>query len=359
MVGRSLKLMRRLTCGPAACMAGLMALSLPAQAEIEIRTNEQVIESLLKRHTLDIADPLAVFRAVIAGLPAEVTVYPTENYYYFYFTHNGLNYSGNIRFDAPDQFDGKVHFAYFRDYTFWTPPLPPTYRKLGPDEGVKVEQLGPLQYRVTADGRSVTFNLVDLSEVKPPQGALLPDEIYIGPVFDESAVQFYLVFNKPSKTFLYILNEEAPATDILLPSEAVPGVSVGARTSFAYVRDRNASRKILVGVFSGNTEVNNMLDGPFDQLPDNFIAGETLRDALLQIDPSMEGKIDRYGSLPDGSERFAITSYVYYDFPADLKSVVECAEAAREDAMYYACFNGEAREDNPPEASKPEPQKSN
>ena len=30
---------------------------------------------------------------------------------------------------------------------------------------------------------------------------------------------------------------------------------------------------------------NNYFDGPFDQLPDNFIAGEALRDAILSVRP--------------------------------------------------------------------------
>jgi hypothetical protein len=32
----------------------------------------------------------------------------------------------------------------------------------------------------------------------------------------------------------------------------------------------------MIGAFEGNMRANNYFDGPFDQLPDNFIEGETL-----------------------------------------------------------------------------------
>ena len=51
---------------------------------------------------------------------------------------------------------------------------------------------------------------------------------------------------------------------------------------------------------------NNYFDGPFDQLPDNFIEGETLRDAILAVRPQLKGEIDRFGGAPDGSIRFMI-----------------------------------------------------
>ena len=57
---------------------------------------------------------------------------------------------------------------------------------------------------------------------------------------------------------------------------------------------------------------NNYFDGPFDQLPDNFIEGETLRDAILNVRPQLKGQIDRFGSAPDGSIRFMIGPYLPY-----------------------------------------------
>ena len=82
--------------------------------------------------------------------------------------------------------------------------------------GVSVEKVEPLVYRVTYQGKSVIFALNDLRGVKPPPRARA-DEIYLGPIFDELAIQFYLVFNKKLKIFHYVLNEsEHGAGPVLL-----------------------------------------------------------------------------------------------------------------------------------------------
>ena len=78
---------------------------------------------------------------------------------------------------------------------------------------------------------------------------------------------------------------------------AATGILVGKRTGFAYYRDHRLERKILIGVFEQNVRLNNYFDGPFDQLPDNFIEGDTLRQAIIDSDPGLKGKIDRLGHL--------------------------------------------------------------
>src|SRR5262249_39056806 len=79
---------------------------------------------------------------------------------------------------------------------------------------------------------------------------------------------------------------------------------------------------------------------PFDQLPDNYVQGNTLLDAILEIEPGMKGeKVDRYGADPTGEFRYGITSYKYYRYVEDLKPIVDCAAQAADPAVYYACFN--------------------
>ena len=68
-------------------------------------------------------------------------------------------------------------------------------------------------YRVTQGGKSVTFALNDLSQVKPPAGLLGADEKFLGPVFDEFGIRFFLVFNARLKIFHFVLDETAPAAD--------------------------------------------------------------------------------------------------------------------------------------------------
>jgi hypothetical protein len=315
-------------------------LSFAAQAgKLKLHTNQEMIEDLLEQNDLDIENPNAVFEAVFEALPQKVKVYPTESYYYFTFPHKGVVYAGNLRFDAWDQFDGKVHFAYFVEYAFWRKPLEPFYKKLGPDDGVKTEQVNKFLYKITFKGKTVEFVIPDLSNVKPAPGVLRADEVYIGPAWDESGVQFFLVYNKSAKTFLYILNDN-PKMDRYDAHTLSPAVTVGVRTSFAFYKDKLADRQILIGDFVGNTMLNNYFDGPFDQLPDNYVQGNAMLDAILEIEPGMKGeKVDRYGADPTGEFRYGITSYKYYRNVEGLKPVVDCAAQATDPAVYYACFN--------------------
>lgn len=101
-----------------ALMVGSIAAAL-AQDRIHLHTNETEIGEALRDGGLVIDDPLAVFAAVLKNLPERVRVYPTENYFYFRFTQNGLGYLGNIRLAAADRDQGKVNFAYNESPTDW------------------------------------------------------------------------------------------------------------------------------------------------------------------------------------------------------------------------------------------------
>src|SRR5262249_46956277 len=194
-------------------------------------------------------------------------------------------------------------------------------------------------YRITYGARSVVFELNDLRHVKPPEGTLTADETYIGPVFDESAMRFFLVFNRKLKLFHYILDETIDIADQLIKIQDNDRMLIGKRTGFAYYRDHNLNRKILIGVFEGNSRVNNYYDGPFDQLPDNFIEGETLREAILAVDPKLAGKIDRFGISPGGQDRYLIGPYRHYRTDEDLLVFHYCATNKRiPPARYYECF---------------------
>jgi hypothetical protein len=322
-------------------------------AKLTLHTNQDMIEELLAPNDLDVSNPNSVFEAVFDALASKVTVYPTESYYYFTFPYKGIIYAGNIRFDAWDQFDGKVHFAYFPEYAYWRKPTDPLYKKLGPDDGVEVKKIDKFHYTIAFKGKTVEFELPDLSKIKPAPGQVRDDETYIGPIWDESGVQFFLVFNKTAKTFLYLLNDN-PKMDQYQPSSISPALTIGMRTSFAFIKDKFADRQILMGDFFGNTQLNNYYDGPFDQLPDNFVEGDALLDALLQIEPEMKGHVDRYGSQPSGEERFAITTYKFYGEPDELKPIVDCADKETDPAKYYACFNAkQGDEEGGPEHGKP------
>ena len=308
-------------------------------APLKLHTNQEMIDDLLRPNDLDIKNPDAVFEAVFEQLAPKVTVYPTESYYYFTFQLNGINYAGNIRFDAADQFDGKVHFAYANEYAYWRKPLDPVYKKMGPDDGVKVEQTSKFLYKIAFKGKTVEFELPDLSNVKPAPECSATTRFYLGPSWDESGVQFFLIYNKTAKAFLYLLSE-TPKVDLYEPSSLSPAVTVGNRTSFVFYKDKLLDRKILMGDFIGHTMLNDYFDGPFDQLPDNYVQGNALLDAILEVEPGLKGeKADRYGADPTGEFRYGITSYKYYAHIGDLKPIVDCAEKNSDPAVYYQCFD--------------------
>ncbi len=328
-----------LLAATAAISAPGAALSQPSKWP-RLHTNEELMQEVLNRDGLNMNDYRSVLEFIMKSLPDEVKVWPTENYYYFWFYHNGIKYAGNLRLDVTEREKGRINFAYFEDFTPWYINEDNNFFLLGPEDGVKVEKKGPLAYAVSFRGKTVLFRLNDLSKVKPPKGILLPTEQYIGPVFDEAGVGFHLVFNPKLKVFHFILDEQAPMGDRLLPTKISPRIELGQRTGFAYYRDKYAPRRILIGVFAGNSAVNNYFDGPFDQLPDNFIPDDRLRKAIEAVAPEMKGAIDRLGNSPGGQTRFLIAPYMHYEKVEELKLFADCAEERGMDrAAYHACFS--------------------
>jgi hypothetical protein len=342
-------------------LAALAIGSIPAASQMpRLYTNEQMVDDVTRTPMLAIEDPMAVLAFVLSSLPERVTVYPTENYYYFWFYHNATRYAGNIRLDVIDRDAGKLHFAYFKDFNEWTSEPDMKYVRLDATNGVQVERLDYLKYRVTFRGRSVEFSLNNLSKVAAPASLLGPNERYLGPVFDESAIRFFLLYNSKLRVFHYILDETVPVTDELVRSEATDRILIGRRTGFAFYKDHRLDRKILIGVFDGNSRSNNYYDGPFDQLPDNFIHDESLRDAILAVEPHLKGKIDRYGISPDAANRYMIGPYLHYRTEQELDVFHECATSKAIPASeYYNCFvieeNSEEQAAEPPAPSAPQP----
>jgi hypothetical protein len=342
--------------GAASVLAAMSFAAAPAANAADnlppLTTNQHYLEEISKKHNLDAKDAMAVFGYVLKTLPDKVKVYPTENYYYFSFICNGINYEGNIRLDASDRDQGFVSFAYVEQPAQWRHTADDNYHHLGANEGVKVEKLAPLSYKITYKDRSVVFDLNDLSKVKPPEGMLNPNEVYIGPSFDESGIAFYLVFNKDLKIFHFIYDPKDSFPERFDSVTFSDKITVGRRTSFAMYKDQKKDRQILIGVHQSNTFVNNYFDGPFDQLPDNFIQGDTLKDAVESIVPEFKGKLDRFGAKPGGEERYAITPYMYYDGLDDLKMVEDCVnDKALPADQYYSCFNAPPADDGADEGA--------
>ena len=304
---------------------------------LRLYTHEADLADMSWGGTLVINDTLAVFTTVLKSLPDRVNVLPTENYYYVRFAHQGVRYVGNIRLAAADRDQGRVHFSFSEEPTDWNSEPADHHGAFGPDRGVSVEKIAALEYRVSADGKSVTFALNDLSKVKPRPGYLTADERFLGPVFDESGIRFFLVFNARLKVFHFLLDETDRVTDEFFASKASNRIVIGKRTGFAfYVSD---SRKILIGASRRQSELNTYLDGPFDQLPENFVAGDELRDAMVASEPGAKGTVDRLGNFNDGSGRFLIHPYMLYRELSDLAVFHRCVTSRQvKPAEQPLCF---------------------
>jgi hypothetical protein len=167
-----------------------------------------------------------------------------------------------------------------------------------------------------------------------------PDEKFIGPIFDESAIRFFLVYDSKLKIFRYILDEAGKVADEFFKAARADRIFIGRRTGFAFYQDHRLDRKILIAAFEANSVLNTYFDGPFDQLPENFIEGEALRDAIIDSDPSVKGKIGRLGQYADGSGRYVIHPYMLYRKESDLYGAHRCATSkAKRAADYYRCFD--------------------
>jgi len=329
-----------LSLAPLALLAGsLLAGSATAvtAAQNTIKTNEAYVEEVLRAPEYDIRSIDEVFDYVFSSLDDEVTVYPTENYYDFKFVHGGVPYAGNFRLDIADRDQGIVHFAYFSENNPFVEQEISEHRAYTEQFGVKVEKKDELDYAITAKGRTVLFHLNELRGVKPAAAQVATGETYVGPVFDESGVQMFLMWNPATETFHYVLDESV-VTERFFPSSASAQVKIGRRTHFAWYKDRYHERWILIGVRAAETSLNTFFDGPFDQLPDNFIEGDMLRDALLTLSPEVEGQIDRLGNSLDLKGRMLVDPYILYDEEEELAAFDQCTAAAVDEASYYPCL---------------------
>ena len=62
---------------------------------------------------------------------------------------------------------------------------PAVFKILNKTDGVTIEKIEDLSYRVSFGSKSVVFDLNNLRHVKPTAGTMSADERFIGPIFGE------------------------------------------------------------------------------------------------------------------------------------------------------------------------------
>jgi len=302
-------------------------------------TNQQIIEGF-SAATVDIDDVDTVFWYVFSQLPEQVTVYPSENYYYFQIFVGGRILWGNIRIAAGYRDEGMISFAYFEFAEFSPLTKDFTRAKLyGEKDGLELEAVDPFTYTVRYKKKEVTFNLHKIPQEPPRQFSLSDDEVFVERTFDESGYQFFLIFNEKKNYFLWILNEEGVVPDILDPILERKDIVIGRRSGFAFwVDETHDNRKILASIRQHSVKRNDYYDGPFDQLADNYAEEVGISEYMVKAFPALAGRIDTYGYYTDRERplRVAITTYGTYYTHAQVIAFIDRAKAADDPYQYIS-----------------------
>jgi hypothetical protein len=333
----SIRRLRRFARAAAGAAVAAGCAAPPARQPHIVSFNQAAIDGA--RTAVDLASPDSVFALVFGNLPPRVTVYPTENYYYFSFNAAGRTVWGNLRLDASDRDRGIIHLGYFRyDETGRVQDREGAGKEFSAADGVRVRRAAPFDYRVGFRGRTVEFRLNQPGWDPPPDSAMAAGEVFVGPVVDESGVRFALVFVPETRHFMYLLDRwHGPVADELEPRGS--RLLLGRRTGFAFFADREHHREVLVAVNGRNTERNNYYDGPFDQLPDNYVERTGIRGYIERAYPWARGRVDDFGHFTDQpNARVAITPYYVYDTLDDLAFVESCAGSGLRQTQFYACI---------------------
>lgn len=287
--------------------------------------NDNFISALYTQ--VDLEDPKAVFGYVFRHLRPRVTVFPSENLYYFTFVAYGRTYKGSLSFYV-GQRDSSLGFGFVpinehkSRQKFY--PMSGGSHNFTHKDGLNISKIGARDYQVNYAGKTVVFHLYQQTLKPPVKAKIAADEVFIAPTFDESGLKFYLVFNKSINKLIWVLNEDGFVPETFYAHSE--NVLIGDRTEFAFYDDKPNHRKIMIGVEGENVLQNNWYDGPFDQMPDNLVAeGKVVVKPYLELHYSQyKGRIDDFGRyLHSDSSRIAVAPYMVYFDRAELDYVDE------------------------------------
>lgn len=290
---------------------------------------------------LDLEDADAVFWHVFSKLPDEVTIYPSENYFYWVLHISGREVYGNIRLPAGRRENGVLSFGYAEFVEFPGPMGAPSYasrsKYFTDADGLLLKELDKFTWQVTFRRKAVTFHLHKLSTEPPKKFNLRTNEVFIERTFDESGMQFFLLFNTDRNYFFWVLNEEEVVPDNFVPLDKE--TLLGRRTGFAFWLDgEKPARKVLASVRKISVTRNDYYDGPFDQLADNYVEVNKISQWIERAIPSIKGRIDKYGYYTDQERpsRVALSCYGTYYTQAEVLEFIKKAKEAADPYQYIS-----------------------
>ena len=287
----------------------------------------------------DPEDPVAVFGVVFGALPDEVTVYPTENYYYWELQTGGRTLRGNLRLASGRRERGELCFGYAEGVARLDEEreVLTKARWFGAGDGVEVKCEGAMACVVRYGGKTVRFRFGEVSQTAPEGRWLREGERFVERTCDESGLRFLLLCDVERRAFVWVLD---PAVKRVEPFDVLgEGLEIGRRTGFVYFRDEKAGgRRVLAAVSDESVRRNDWHDGPFDQLADNYADQSGIRGYLELVMPTVRGKIDRFGNFTDDLERgrVAIVPYGRYGEPEEVVRWLRRARGRELEALHEA-----------------------
>ncbi len=288
---------------------------------------------------IDLEDVDSVFWHVFSRLPDQVTVYPTENYFYYMLYLDGRTLWGNIRLASGHRELGKLSFAYFEfdEFAYATGKKFTRSKVFTAVDGLELVEVDHFTYIVNYQGKSVTFNMIRLPQDPPQLFDLKQDEVFIERTFDESGYQFFLLFNEAKNYFMWVLNEEEGIPDTLDPIGTSGDIFRGRRSGFVFWVD-DLGRKILATIRQQSITRNDYFDGPFDQLADNYAEEVGIREYMIKASPGLAGRIDQYGYFtdPGSSMRVALSTYGTHYYQQQALDFIAAAKASADTYQYIS-----------------------
>ncbi|MBN2507884.1 MAG: hypothetical protein JXQ71_14450 [Verrucomicrobia bacterium] len=300
---------------------------------------QQVLNEGYYVDDVDVDDVDAYFWHIFKHLAPEIWVYPSENYYYFADCINGRQVWGNIRLPAGRRERGVLSFGYseFTEFPSGYGSYLSRSKYFTVADGLQLKKVDPLTWDVLYNQRTVRFHLHSLSQAPPQSFHVRPHETFIMRTFDESGLQFFLLFNTRSNYFFWVLNEEEKVPDHF--SKLADDILVGRRTGFAFwVDGEQPPRKVLATIRKISVTRNDYYDGPFDQLADNYVDQTQISKWMERAIPSIKGRIDKYGYYTDVERpsRVALSCYGTYYTQADILEFVKKAKASADPYHYIS-----------------------
>ncbi len=302
--------------------------------------NEDMLRALERTDTVDIKEQRSVLYALLSQIKPRAEILPSENYYYFSFYDHGLPYSGSLRLAAESRDKGVLELNYNKSYDRSQAPDAGIETTLSAKDGVEVIKLDKFLYRVVYKDVAVTFKLHELKMELTPSTKLFKGEIYIASLYDESGIEFDIVYSTPRNGFMYLLKTDKPGCE---PTKSIgSNMFVGERSGFVYYRDSLFNRDILIAVNADRVYENSYYDGPFDQLPENYYDKIDLFKYIYKVYPNLNGELNSFGSYKDGSI-FALIAYRQYRSLTELRYVRKCKPGVGDRNIFYSCILGRYR----------------